>query len=122
MPADKTDVIRILIVDDEPLIAFGLEEILIDAGFKVAAVASKIDKALALIESDGCDAAIVDANLAGVSSSPLAAALKARDLPFIVLSGYSASQIQRDFPGALFIKKPYRPAQLIEAVNKLLLR
>ena len=122
MQVDNHDDVRILIVEDEPLIAFGLEEVLVDAGFKVAAVASKFENALTLIESGGCDAAIVDANLAGVSASPLAAALKARDLPFIVLSGYSPNQIQGDFPGALFIKKPCRPAQLVEAVNKMLMR
>jgi DNA-binding response OmpR family regulator len=121
MPAASQDHVRILIVDDEPLIAFGIEEVLLDAGFQVAGVASKLDNALALIESGGCDAAIVDANLAGVSAVPIAAALKARNLPFIVLSGYSPHQIQGDFTGALFIKKPCRPSQLIEAVKKMLM-
>ena len=66
------------------------------------------------------DAAIVDANLAGVSASPLASALTARGLPFIVLSGYSSNQLQGLFLGALFIQKPFPPAQLTNALNTIL--
>ena len=54
----------------------------------------KLEKARALIESDACDVAIVDANLAGVSASPAAIALAALGLPFIVTSGYSPEQMQ----------------------------
>ena len=104
------------------MIALSLEELLVDAGFEIAAVAGKLEKALALIDGGACDAAILDADLAGVSASPLATALSARGLPFVVLSGYSPEQLQGDFPGAFFIKKPCRPAQLIEAVNTLLKR
>ena len=103
------------------MIALNLEELLVDAGFEIAAVAGKLEKALALIESGACDAAIVDANLAGVSAGPIASAMTARGLPFIVLSGYSSEQLKGDFPGALFIQKPCRPAQLIQAVNTILL-
>ena len=60
------------------MLALDLEELLVDAGFKVAAIAGKLEKALALIESGGFDAAILDANLGGVSASPLASAMTAR--------------------------------------------
>ena len=90
MPVDKQERTRILIVEDDPMLALDLEELIVDAGFKIAAIAGKLEKALALIESGGFDAAIVDANLAGVSASPLASAMTARGLPFIVLSGYSS--------------------------------
>ena len=119
MPIDKQQHARILIVEDEPLIALELEEFLIEAGFRVA-IAGKLEKALALIESAAFDAAIVDANLAGVSASPLASALTARGLPFIVLSGYSSNQLQGLFLGALFIQKPFPPAQLTNALNTIL--
>lgn len=69
---------RILIVDDEPIMALSLEEMLVDAGFTIAAVVHKIDKARALIESGACDAAIIDANLAGVSASPAVSARASR--------------------------------------------
>jgi len=122
MPVDKQQRAHILIVEDDPTMAHDLQDLLVDAGFEIAGVAGRLEKALALIESGTCDAAIVDANLAGVSASPAASALAARGLPFIVLSGYSREQLQGAFPGALFIQKPCRPAQLIQALNTILLK
>jgi DNA-binding response OmpR family regulator len=121
MPADKQRATRILIVEDEPMIALGLEDVLIDSGFEIAGVVGKLDKALALIESGACDAAIVDANLGGVSASPAAIALAARGLPFIMMSGYSKEQMPGEYPGAFFLSKPCRPELLIETLNAILL-
>ena len=98
-----------------------LEDVLIDAGFQIAGVAARLEKALSLIESGACDVAIIDANLAGVSASPAAMALAARALPFIVMSGYSPEQMQGEFPNALFIQKPCRPELIIETLTTLLL-
>ena len=111
---------RVLIIEDEPIIALGIEDVLIDAGFQIAGVAGKLEQALALIASGACDVAIVDANLAGVSASAVAIALAARKLPFVVMSGYSPEQLQEVFPDALFIQKPCRPELLIETLNSLL--
>ena len=119
-PVHKQQTARILIVEDEPMIAITLEEALIDAGFAIAGVVAKLDKALALIESGACDAAIVDANLAGVSASPAAIALTARGLPYIVMSGYSPDQMRGEFPGAFFLSKPCRPELLLETLNSIL--
>jgi CheY-like chemotaxis protein len=115
-----TTAFRILIVEDEPLLAYILEELLCDEGFKIAGVATKLDRALAIIAEGACDAAILDTNLAGVSSGPAASALKARGLPFIVLSGYSSDQLHSDFSGALHLQKPCRPERLIQALRRLL--
>ncbi len=111
---------RILVVEDEPMLAYAVEESLLEAGFEIAGVAGRLAQAIAIIESGGCDAAIVDANLAGVSASPVADALSARAIPFIVVSGYSPEQQPGAFPGALFMQKPYRPDDLIQAVRNLL--
>ncbi len=110
---------RILIIEDEPMIALDLQDMLEDAGFDVVGVAGKLEKALAFIENTSFDAAIVDANLGGVSSGPAAVALAARRVPFIMLSGYSIKQQQADFPKALFIQKPCRPDQLINALKAI---
>jgi DNA-binding response OmpR family regulator len=121
MPVDKQHA-RILIIEDDATMAHDIQDLLVDAGFEIAGVAGRLEKALALIESGACDAAIVDANLAGVSASPAASALTARGLPFIVLSGYSREQVQGAFSGATFIQKPCRPAQLIQALNAIVLK
>src|SRR5688572_11400413 len=100
MPVDKQQPVRILIVEDEAIIALALQDLLAEAGFEVACVTGRLPMALALIERAGCDAAIVDANLGGVSTGPAALALAARGVPCIVLSGYSSEQLQADFPAA----------------------
>ena len=119
MPVEQQKRARIIIVEDNPMIALDLEEVLVDAGFNIAAIAGTLENAHALIASGACDAAILDANLAGASASPLASALTARGLPFIVLSGYSSEQLQGAFPGALLLQKPYQLAQLISALNTI---
>jgi len=101
------------------MLALDLQDLLEDAGFAVAGMVGKLDKAMTMIESTPCDAAIVDANLCGVSSGPAAAALAARGVPFIVLSGYSLKQLPAAFPKAIFIQKPCRPVQLINALKAI---
>lgn len=110
----------ILIVEDEPMLAFALEEFLLDAGFEVIGVAGRIETALTMIESGGFDAAILDANLAGVSAGPAASALTERGVPFVVVSGYLASQQQSAFKGALCLQKPCPPDRLIQALRSIL--
>ena len=120
IPGDNNGSVRVLILEDEPMIAFGIEDSLLDAGFAIAGVATKLEDALGLIESGDCDAAIVDANLAGVCADPAAMALKARGLPFIVLSGYSQEQLKSVFAGTRFLQKPCRPELLIETLTDIL--
>ena len=109
---------RILIVEDEPLVAEDLRTVLVDAGFEIAGVAARVATALSLIETVACDAAIVDANLAGASASPVAAVLSARGLPFIVLS--DREQLQSEFSGGFFIEKPYRLTEVIDSLSTIL--
>ena len=120
---DKTDIerrSRVLIIEDEPLIAFTLEDILGDAGFEVAGIAGTLVDALKKIASDTFDIATVDANLAGVSAGPAAAELRTRGIPFIVLSGYSADQLRAIFPGAVFLRKPCQAADLVRSLQTML--
>jgi DNA-binding response OmpR family regulator len=116
---DNLSEARILVVEDEPMLAFAFEESLVEAGFEIAGVASRVGQALKIIERGECDAAIIDANLAGVSAGPIALALAALSIPYIVVSGYSQEQQQGAFHGALFIQKPCRLGDLIRAVGGL---
>ena len=110
---------RILIVEDEPLIAYGIELALEEAGFVIAGIAGNVLKALSIIENDGCDAAVIDANLAGVSAAPVASALTTRGLPFVVTSGYSVDQQHEVLRGAPHIRKPFQDSQLIDALKRV---
>jgi DNA-binding response OmpR family regulator len=118
--ADKPQQARILIVEDEPTLAYALEEFLIGSGFDIAGVVGRLETALAVITSGGCDAAILDTNLAGVSASPVATALAARGLPFIVVSGYLPEQQPAAFSAGLRLQKPCRPDMLVQALRSIL--
>ena len=117
---DPAEPARVLIVEDEPLVAENLRDDLVEAGFEVVGVAARVESALKLIEGTEFDVAIIDANLAGTSAAPAAAALSARSLPFMVLSGYAREQLQREFSDAVYIQKPYRIRKLIDDLNSLL--
>ena len=112
--------LRVLIVEDEPIIALGLSEMLMAAGFSIAGVTGKLIKALALIELDAIDVALIDANLGGVSARPVGAALASRQIPYLVLSGYSEQQQAGKFPdAAAFLQKPCVPAQLVATLKRI---
>ena len=112
--------VRVLIVEDEPLVAENLRADLIDEGFEVVGIAARVESALNLIHGMVFDVAIIDANLAGRSAAPAAAALSARSLPFMVLSGYAREQLQGEFSEAVYVQKPYRIRKLIDTLNSLL--
>ena len=110
----------ILIVEDEPMLAFAIEEFLIDAGFEIVGVAGRLETALTMIESAVFDVAVLDANLAGVDASPAALALKARGRPFVVVSGYLPGQQGSAFAGAPCLQKPCPPERLLQALYSIL--
>jgi len=112
---------RVLIVEDEALIAYTLEELLVEFGFEIAGVAGRLEVALDMIAMAVCDVAILDANLAGVSSAPAAAALTKLGTPFVVVSGYSAAQ-QQDlaFGDAPRLQKPCDIERLVESLRAVL--
>lgn len=109
---------RILIIEDEPVLAFVLEEVLDEAGFRIAGVATRLARALTLIKAGGCDAALLDTNLAGISAAPIAQALAALRIPFVVLSGYSPQQQEPAFAvAARRLQKPCPPERLVDAIR-----
>jgi len=111
---------RALIVEDEPLVAELLEDMLIEAGYGVAASVGALDKALALVETLTCDFAILDVNLRGCSTEPVAAVLRGRGVPFLFVSGYGNAQLSQQFLNAPLLAKPFRDEQLIRAVRSML--
>jgi len=79
---------RILIVEDETLIALDLESLLIDNGCVVVGPVNTIDGALALLAQAPLDAALLDLNLGGRPSTPVAERLNARCIPYVVVTAY----------------------------------
>ena len=111
---------RTLLVEDESLLLMLLEDVLPELGFDVAHSAATVDSALAAIESRAFDAAILDVNLAGVASYPVADALAAKGIPFIFATGYGTAAVPERFSGRPILEKPYGRPQLETALQALM--
>ena len=90
---------RILVVEDEMLIALLFEDILADFDCSVVGPALKISPALALAQTADIDAAILDVNLGGDSSFPVADILRQRGVPLIFASGYGSVGLPSEWQG-----------------------
>ncbi|MBB4198780.1 hypothetical protein CCR94_08895 [Rhodoblastus sphagnicola] len=114
---------RILLVEDEALIALDAEDALLAAGFVVVGPAHQLAGALKLAESAEFDAAVLDISLAGVMVWPVADILLARKIPFVLLTGFGRGL---DLPPACrrapLLAKPVKPDELKAAVKILLAR
>jgi CheY-like chemotaxis protein len=113
--------LRLLVVEDEALISMDLECILEELGHRVLGLAANNAQALALLDrhADDIDGAVVDVNLGGSSSAPVAEALRARGIPFIVASGYEREELQRLGFSEKGVNKPYSPKELEAALRKM---
>ena len=109
---------RILVVEDEAIIAFGLEDMLMSAGAEVV-LACCLDEGAALLEGAAFDLAILDVNLKGVKSYPLAAALQQRAVPFLFATGYGRAEHPPEFAAVPTITKPYAMADIDRACAAL---
>ncbi len=110
---------RVLIVEDEYLIALEASDALEAAGCQITAIANSVKKAIQSLEEHGCDAGLLDANLNGESSEPVAEALRARNIPFLVMSGYDNNQRPPALADAPYLAKPWRPKDLCAAMLAL---
>lgn len=111
--------LRVLVVEDEPVVAMCLEDMLEALGCETIGPASRLAEGLALVEAGGFDAAILDINLGGERSTPIAQALRDRGVPFAFASGYGAPP-EGFGDGVPMIEKPYREAQVAGALERLL--
>lgn len=101
--------LRLLLVEDEAMVAMMVEDMLRDLGCVVVEVAGTVSSGLALAEREGLeiDGALLDVNLGAERVYPVAAALKARGVPFIFSTGYSTAGIADLFAGVPILPKPY---------------
>jgi DNA-binding response OmpR family regulator len=111
---------RILIVEDEPLIAMMLEDFLEAGGMAVAGVSDTVQSALAVAGEGGVDGAILDVNLSGGEKSwPVAQALADQGIPFLFATGGGDGSIHEDFRGRPTINKPYTLDGVTAAIGDL---
>jgi DNA-binding response OmpR family regulator len=110
--------IRVLVVEDEPIIALDIRQQLANAGFEVLGPATSVANALPFITEPGCDIAVLNVKLGDETSEPIARKLQASGKPFVVLSGCSTDDLPPSFNGSTFLTKPTPMAELVAAVRK----
>ena len=112
---------RIMLLEDEAIIAFAVEDMLIELGCTIVGPALNLDEAMALATDDqDIDAAILDVNINNGRSYSVAKALAQRGVPFVFASGYDESGVAWDGEPVEIIAKPYRKDQIERAIIEML--
>lgn len=109
---------QVLIVEDEVLIAMHLEDLLSEMGHHVVACLARINEATKYVERAEIDFAILDINLGGVKSFPVAEVLRRRGIPFVFASGYGSDGLAEEFRDEITLQKPYEPRQLERVITE----
>lgn len=110
---------RVLLVEDEVLVAMYIEDVLGDLGCEVVALATDLHQAINLARTLDIDFAVLDINLAGEQSFPAAAVLRERNVPFLFVSGYSSGGIAEDYRNEIRLRKPLRTPDLAHAIERI---
>jgi len=97
---------RILLVEDEAIVAMMMADMLGDLHFAVLGPINRLAPATAAARDDDIDAAILDVNLAGENVYPVAEILESRGVPFVFVTGYGMESIDRRFAHVPVIQKP----------------
>jgi CheY-like chemotaxis protein len=110
---------KVLVVEDEFLVAALIEDILKDAGCLVVGPIPRIADALDAVHHEAYDAAILDVNLAGDRIDPVADALSRRDVPFMFVTGYAAGALPGGHAQRPRVCKPFKISDLLDALSSL---
>ena len=113
---------RVLVVEDEFMIAMLVEETLLEQRCVVLGPYNSLEDASRVVRDDPPDAALLDVNLRGEMVYPLAELLEARGIPFLLLSGYGADAIPVDRPRWRACSKPFSPGDLVEMLAAQIIR
>ena len=106
---------RILVLEDEPIIAMALEDAIEEAG-AVPVIAGSIEQAEAILAGSQVDIAVLDVNIHGKQSYGIAAELGRRCIPFVFASGYGNTVHPPEFAAVPTVGKPYQIASIAEVL------
>lgn len=98
---------KILLVEDEFIVSMLTEDMLNELGYEVSMTAASLEEGIRLASDGVFDFAVLDVNLNGVMSYPIADLLVKRSIPFVFASGYAPNGIDVRYPGVLKLQKPF---------------
>lgn len=112
--------LRILIVEDEPLVGMLEEDLLREEGCEVVGPATNVRQALALVAAERLDGAVLDVNLGAEQVFPVADALALAGVPFIFVTGYGQHGVTGVHIGRPMLQKPFKPTTFASAIAEAL--
>jgi CheY-like chemotaxis protein len=104
--------LRVLVVEDEALVALLLEDMLAELGHEVIGPVAQLAKALEIARHEELDIAILDVSLNGGNTYSVAEALGARGIPFVFATGYGRAALVEPYTDAPLLQKPFRQSDL----------
>lgn len=108
--------VRVLVVEDEGFVALMVEDMLRDLGCEIVASVARLTEARGIAASAEIDLAVLDVNLHGQPSFPIAEILRGRGVPFIFSTGYGQSGLPLEFADRPLIAKPFSSTELRETI------
>ena len=111
---------RILIVEDEMMIAMYLEDLVTDEGHQPVGPAMRLEQAMNMARDEALDAALLDVNLGDAKSFPAAEILRERGVPLLFLTGYGAGGLPDEWKDSPTLENPFEPHHLTGALKTLL--
>jgi len=112
--------LRVLVVEDEALVAMLIEDMLIELGFEIIGPAMRLESALRMAMDESFDLAVLDVNLANEQSFPVANVLQDRGIPFLFATGYGLRGLDERYKQIVTLQKPFESQQLADAINYVL--
>jgi CheY-like chemotaxis protein len=112
--------VRVLLIEDEAIIAMTAEDMLEELGCEMAATASTLAEAAEAVEAGGYDIVLLDINLNGAESLPLAARLREMGRAFIFTTGYGTAGSGAGYDDVPLVTKPYQMGDLEAAIRRAL--
>jgi CheY-like chemotaxis protein len=109
---------RVLVVEDEMLVAMMVQDILEELGLEVAGICRRLEEAVKLATSEPVDFVLLDLNLEGKRSFPVADILRARNIPFAFATGYSGEALEAAYANVPTIAKPYMAGDIRQALEQ----
>ena len=119
MAGDGLTGLRVLVVEDEALVSMLIEDYLEELGCEVVGVASRFEDAMENARTLELDVAVLDVNLAGHLSYPVAQTLLARGVKVVFATGYGTQGLPPELQQAAVLSKPFRQEQLAKALSDL---
>jgi two-component SAPR family response regulator len=111
--------LRILVVEDEFLLAAHIEDLLVDADVEVIGPVGTLDEAMKLAKDETMHGALLDVNIDGGRIDDVAAILAERDVPFVFVTGYGRANLPPLFQDAVVVAKPFSDSDLLREVLRM---